>query len=67
METASKSQQFRLPISKSFSFIIPDKWKTNPAILRWIDNVPGPAKREESLGPARIQTPKRAFVSKHPT
>ncbi|KAI1655587.1 P-loop containing nucleoside triphosphate hydrolase protein [Daldinia decipiens] len=61
MEAASKSQQFRLPISKSFSFIIPDKWKTNPAILRWIDNVPGPAKREESLGPARIQTPKRAF------
>ncbi|KAI1642874.1 P-loop containing nucleoside triphosphate hydrolase protein [Daldinia loculata] len=61
METTSKSQQFRLPISKSFSFIIPDKWKTNPAILRWIDNVPGPAKREESLGPARIQTPKRAF------
>ncbi|KAI0119009.1 P-loop containing nucleoside triphosphate hydrolase protein [Daldinia grandis] len=61
METASKSQQFRLPISKSFSFIIPDKWKTSPSILRWIDNVPGPAKREESLGPARIQTPKRAF------
>ncbi|KAI1477552.1 P-loop containing nucleoside triphosphate hydrolase protein [Daldinia eschscholtzii] len=61
MENTSKPQQFRLPLSKTFSFIIPDKWKTNPSVVRWIDNVPGHVEREEWLGPARIQTPKRAL------
>ncbi|KAI8966173.1 P-loop containing nucleoside triphosphate hydrolase protein [Daldinia sp. FL1419] len=61
MEAPRKSQQFLIPIAKSFSFAIPDKWKANPSIVRWIDNIPGPAKREERLTPARIQTPKRAL------
>ncbi|KAI1801019.1 P-loop containing nucleoside triphosphate hydrolase protein [Daldinia bambusicola] len=61
METASRPQQFRLPIAKSFSFIIPDKWKTNPSVVRWIDNLPGHVEREEPLEPVRIQTPKRAL------
>ncbi|KAI1464508.1 P-loop containing nucleoside triphosphate hydrolase protein [Daldinia caldariorum] len=62
METARKPQpQFRLPIAKSFSFIIPEKWKTNPSVVRWIDNLPGHVEREEPLEPARIQTPKRGL------
>ncbi|KAL7624997.1 hypothetical protein AAE478_004211 [Parahypoxylon ruwenzoriense] len=60
--TGSKSQEFRVPIAKSFSFTIPEKWRpTNPSLLKWIDTLPAPIKREEPLAPVHIQTPKHAL------
>ncbi|KAI5865427.1 P-loop containing nucleoside triphosphate hydrolase protein [Durotheca rogersii] len=60
----NKPQDFHVPIAKSFSFSIPEIWRpTNPTLLRWIDNLPIPAKKEEPLEPASIQTPKRTFAA----
>ncbi|KAH9998551.1 P-loop containing nucleoside triphosphate hydrolase protein [Xylariaceae sp. FL0662B] len=56
---AGRSQEFHIPIAKSFSFAIPEVWKpTKPSLLRWLDDVPGSVRREEPLEPAHFQVPK---------
>ncbi|CAJ2508154.1 Uu.00g093400.m01.CDS01 [Anthostomella pinea] len=54
--------EFSVPVSKSFAFSIADLWKpTKDSLLQWINELPGPVKREEPLEPAHFQAPKHAL------
>ncbi|KAI0159866.1 P-loop containing nucleoside triphosphate hydrolase protein [Hypoxylon sp. FL1284] len=57
-------EQFRVPIAKSFSFAIPERFRiNNPFVLRWVEKLPSEVKREEPLEPARFQGPKHSLDS----
>ncbi|XXG99961.1 Branchpoint-bridging protein [Hypoxylon texense] len=58
--SSSMFEQFRVPIAKSFSFVIPERFRSNnPIVVGWVNNLPGEVKREEPLEPASTHGPKR--------
>jgi hypothetical protein len=58
-----KSQEFRVPASKSFSFAISEFWKPNKEpFLQWIKDLPGPVQHEKPLEPAHYHTLKHTLV-----
>ncbi|KAI2641427.1 P-loop containing nucleoside triphosphate hydrolase protein [Hypomontagnella submonticulosa] len=62
VKSTVKSQEFRVPISKSFSFVPPKSWKIkNPFLLEWIDKIPSEVNREQPLEPAHFQAPKHSL------
>lgn len=63
--SSSMFEQFRVPIAKSFSFVIPERFRSNnPFVVGWVDNLPGEVKREEPLAPAQTHAPKHSLVRK---
>ncbi|KAI4859399.1 P-loop containing nucleoside triphosphate hydrolase protein [Hypoxylon rubiginosum] len=60
--SSSMFEQFRVPIAKSFSFVIPERFRSNnPFVVGWVDNLPGEVKREEPLAPAQTHAPKHSL------
>ncbi|KAI3321936.1 P-loop containing nucleoside triphosphate hydrolase protein [Xylariaceae sp. AK1471] len=57
-----KSQEFRVPASRSFSFAISEFWKPNKEpFLQWIKDLPGPVQHEKPLEPAHYHTLKHSL------
>ncbi|KAI1774214.1 P-loop containing nucleoside triphosphate hydrolase protein [Hypoxylon cercidicola] len=62
-ETSSSIlDQLRVPIAKSFSFVIPERFRpNNPFVVGWVDNLPGEVKREAPLEPNKLFPLKRSL------
>ncbi|KAI8633013.1 ras family-domain-containing protein [Xylariaceae sp. FL1651] len=54
---STKSQEFPIPVSKSFNFSISEFLKpTKDSLLQWVNDLPGPTQREKPLEPVHYHT-----------